>query len=64
MQANLLRVIETGEFIKVGDTKTLRTNVRIIAATNKNLEDSIGKGLSGPTCLQAFGISDRFAFVK
>ena len=45
LQANLLRVIETGEFIKVGDTKTLRTNVRIIAATNKNLEDSIGKGL-------------------
>jgi len=44
LQANLLRVIETGEFIKVGDTKTLKTDVRIIAATNKNLQESIEKG--------------------
>lgn len=45
LQANLLRVIETGEFIKVGDTKTLKTNVRIIAATNKNLQQCIEKGI-------------------
>lgn len=45
LQANILRVIETGEFIKVGGTKTLKTDVRIIAATNRNLQESIGKGL-------------------
>src|SRR6185312_5592833 len=45
LQANLLRVIETGEFIKVGGTKTMKTNVRIIAATNKNLHEGIEKGL-------------------
>ncbi len=44
LQANLLRVIETGQFIKVGDTKTQKINVRIIAATNRNLEEQIEKG--------------------
>jgi two-component system NtrC family response regulator len=44
LQAKLLRVIETGEFIKVGDTKTQKLNVRIIAATNRNLNQSIEKG--------------------
>ena len=39
LQARLLRVLETGEFIKVGDTKTIKVNVRIIAATNRNLQD-------------------------
>ncbi len=38
LQARLLRVLETGEFIKVGDTKTRKVNVRIIAATNRNLQ--------------------------
>ena len=37
LQAKLLRVIETGEFFKVGDTKPTQSDVRIIAATNKNL---------------------------
>ncbi|MDX2001618.1 MAG: sigma-54 dependent transcriptional regulator [Chitinophagales bacterium] len=37
LQARLLRVLETGTFIKVGDTKTIKVNVRIIAATNRDL---------------------------
>lgn len=44
LQAKILRVLEYGEFIKVGDTKTNKVNVRIIAATNRNLEDEIEKG--------------------
>ncbi|MGB4775912.1 MAG: sigma 54-interacting transcriptional regulator, partial [Daejeonella sp.] len=44
LQAKLLRVLENGEFIKVGDTKTTKVNVRIIAATNKNLNEEIEKG--------------------
>ncbi len=36
-QARLLRVLETGEFIRVGSSKVLKTNVRVIAATNKDL---------------------------
>ena len=42
-QAKLLRVIEEGEFIKVGDTKTQRVDTRIIAATNKDLADEVVK---------------------
>lgn len=38
LQAKLLRVLETGEFLKVGDTKPTRANVRIIAATNRDLK--------------------------
>jgi DNA-binding NtrC family response regulator len=44
MQAKLLRVLETGEFIKVGDTKTVKVNVRIIAATNRDLQKEIAAG--------------------
>lgn len=44
LQAKLLRVLEDGSFIKVGDTKTTQTNVRIIAATNRNLETEIRNG--------------------
>jgi two-component system, NtrC family, response regulator len=44
LQAKLLRVIETHEFIKLGDTKTTKANVRIIAATNANLEREIEEG--------------------
>ncbi|MBL0049072.1 MAG: sigma-54-dependent Fis family transcriptional regulator [Bacteroidetes bacterium] len=43
-QARLLRVLETGEFIKVGASKVLKTDVRIIAATNVNIPEAIRKG--------------------
>lgn len=43
-QARLLRVLETGEFIKVGSSKVLKTNVRIIAATNVNLTQAVANG--------------------
>ena len=43
-QARLLRVLETGEFIKVGASKVLKTDVRIIAATNVNIPEAINKG--------------------
>lgn len=43
LQAKLLRVLETGEFIKMGQTKTQKVNVRIIAATNRNLEEQVEK---------------------
>lgn len=43
-QARLLRVLENGEFIKVGSSKVQKTNVRVIAATNVNLLDAVNKG--------------------
>ena len=43
-QAYLLRVLETGEFIRVGSSKVLKTNVRVIAATNVNLQERIKNG--------------------
>ncbi|MCD8293587.1 MAG: sigma-54 dependent transcriptional regulator, partial [Prevotellaceae bacterium] len=43
-QARLLRVLETGEFIKVGSSKVEKTNVRIVAATNVNLSEAIMDG--------------------
>ena len=43
-QAKLLRVIEAGEFERVGSSKTLRANVRIISATNANLVDEVASG--------------------
>ncbi len=44
MQVKLLRVLQEGEFERVGGTETLKVDVRIIAATNKNLEEEIEKG--------------------
>jgi len=44
LQAKLLRVLETGEFIKVGDTRPTRVNVRIIAATNRDLQQEVNDG--------------------
>jgi len=44
LQAKLLRVLETGEYIKVGESKTNKTNVRIIAATHRYLENEIETG--------------------
>ncbi|MDR3118990.1 MAG: sigma-54 dependent transcriptional regulator [Mediterranea sp.] len=43
-QARLLRVLETGEFIKVGSSKVEKTDVRIVAATNVNLNEAISSG--------------------
>ncbi len=43
-QARLLRVLETGEYIRVGSSKVQKTNVRVIAATNVNLHGAIEKG--------------------
>ncbi|MDR3093915.1 MAG: sigma-54 dependent transcriptional regulator [Bacteroidales bacterium] len=43
-QVRLLRVLETGEFIKVGGTKVLKSNVRVIAATNVNISEAIMRG--------------------
>jgi DNA-binding NtrC family response regulator len=43
-QAKLLRVIETGDFERVGSSKTLHANVRIISATNSNLENEVTAG--------------------
>lgn len=43
-QARLLRVLESGEFIKVGSSKVQKTDVRIVAATNVNLTDAIAQG--------------------
>ena len=43
-QVRLLRVLETGEFLKVGSSKTQKTNVRIVAATNVKMRDAIQKG--------------------
>lgn len=44
LQAKLLRILETGEYIKIGDTRPTRVNVRIIAATNRHLAEEIAKG--------------------
>lgn len=43
-QARLLRVLETGEFIRVGSSKVQKTNVRIVAATNVNMQNAISMG--------------------
>ncbi len=43
-QVRLLRVLENGEFIRVGSSKVQKTNVRIVAATNLNMGDAISKG--------------------
>ncbi|HEY0297798.1 MAG TPA: sigma 54-interacting transcriptional regulator, partial [Arachidicoccus sp.] len=44
LQAKLLRVLESGEFIKVGETTPTKVNVRVIAATNRDLEKEIEQG--------------------
>ena len=43
-QVRLLRILESGEYIKVGSSKVEKTNVRIVAATNINMEDAIRSG--------------------
>ncbi len=43
-QVRLLRVLETGEFIRVGSSKVIKTNVRVVAATNENMQQAISSG--------------------
>ncbi len=43
-QVRLLRVLETGEFIRVGSSKVIKTNVRVVAATNENMHRAIQSG--------------------
>lgn len=43
-QVRLLRVLETGEFIRVGSSKMQKTNVRVVAATNVNMPEAIARG--------------------
>ena len=43
-QAKLLRVLQEGEFERVGGTRTLKVNVRMVSATNRNLEEAVTKG--------------------
>ncbi len=43
-QAKLLRVLQEGEFERVGGTRTLKVNVRMVSATNRNLEEAVAKG--------------------
>lgn len=43
LQAKLLRVLQEGEFERLGNPKTMKVNVRVIAATNRNLEEAIAK---------------------
>jgi len=44
IQAKLLRVLQEGEFMRIGGTRTLTTNVRIVAATNRNLKQLVDEG--------------------
>lgn len=60
LQAKLLRVLETNEFIKVGDNKPTKVNVRIIAATNRDLQKEADSGVFRPDLyyrLAVFSIS-------
>ena len=43
-QVRLLRVLETGEFIRVGSSKVIKTDVRVVAATNENMQNAIATG--------------------
>ena len=43
-QVRLLRVLETGEYLRVGSSKTQKTDVRVVAATNVNIPDAVAKG--------------------
>ena len=57
LQAKLLRILETGEYIKIGDTKPTRVNVRIIAATNLSLSEEIVAGGFGEVLFYTLTVS-------
>ena len=47
----VLRVLESGEFMRVGDSVTKKTDVRVIAATNKDLAKLVQEGKLGKICI-------------
>ena len=51
MQSKLLRVLQEGRFERVGGNKMIETDVRIIAATNRDLEPMVADGLLAPTSI-------------
>ena len=51
LQVKLLRILQSGEFERVGDTKTAKVDVRVIAATNQDLSEAIKKESSGRICI-------------
>jgi len=49
-QITLLRVLQEGEFERVGGLQPIRTDVRVIASTNRNLEEAVAAGLFRAAC--------------
>jgi NtrC-family two-component system response regulator AlgB len=58
LQAKLLRFLEDKEFERMGETRTRRANVRMIAATNRNLEDHVARGLFREDLLYRLNVID------
>jgi NtrC-family two-component system response regulator AlgB len=58
LQAKLLRFLEEKEFERMGENRTRRANVRMIAATNRNLEDHVAKGLFREDLLYRLNVID------
>ncbi|MCX7916278.1 MAG: sigma-54 dependent transcriptional regulator [Verrucomicrobiae bacterium] len=50
LQAKLLRVLQEREFERVGGHRTIKVDVRVIATTNRHLEDAVARGSFAPTC--------------
>ena len=57
-QAKLLRVLQEGEFERVGGNKTIKVDVRVVSATNRDLEEAVAATNSAPTSITASMWSD------